>query len=156
MTKIVRALWLAERRVCMRVCKHGCDVKVYCFSRANHASTNLKTLLSWQLDKFTHCPFPFRLKLVTSLQKCSVDFFRLSWHFKRQKSLFLESIFLAKQELITVMVIIIIKYRLWRQLCGDRNSFLVAILFGQVRGEGTGALIRKGLGWTLIRGRRLF
>ena len=23
-TKIVRALWLAERRVCMRVCKHGC------------------------------------------------------------------------------------------------------------------------------------
>ena len=23
-TKIVPALWLAERRVCMRVCKHGC------------------------------------------------------------------------------------------------------------------------------------
>ena len=23
-TKIVRALWLAERRVCMRVCKHTC------------------------------------------------------------------------------------------------------------------------------------
>ena len=23
-TKIVRALWLAERRVCMRVCKHAC------------------------------------------------------------------------------------------------------------------------------------
>ena len=22
--KIVHALWLAERRVCMRVCKHGC------------------------------------------------------------------------------------------------------------------------------------
>ena len=40
-TKIVRALWLAERRVCMRVCKHGCDF-MFCFSRANHASTNLK------------------------------------------------------------------------------------------------------------------
>ena len=25
--KIVHALWLAERRVCLRVCKHGCDVK---------------------------------------------------------------------------------------------------------------------------------
>ena len=25
-TKIVRTLWLAERRVCMRVCKHGCHV----------------------------------------------------------------------------------------------------------------------------------
>ena len=23
-TKIVRTLWLAERRGCMRVCKHGC------------------------------------------------------------------------------------------------------------------------------------
>ena len=46
--KIVRALWLAERRVCMRVCKHGCDVKMFCFSRANHASTNLKKDLSWK------------------------------------------------------------------------------------------------------------
>ena len=25
-TKIVRTLWLAERRACMRVCNHGCDV----------------------------------------------------------------------------------------------------------------------------------
>ena len=27
-SKIVRALWLAERSVCMRVCKHGCRVKI--------------------------------------------------------------------------------------------------------------------------------
>ena len=45
-TKIVRALSLTERRVCMRVCKHGCDIKMFCFSRANHASTNLKKVLS--------------------------------------------------------------------------------------------------------------
>ena len=32
-SKIARALWLAERRVCMRVRKHGCDVKMFCFSR---------------------------------------------------------------------------------------------------------------------------
>ena len=25
-TKIVRTLWLAERRACMKVCNHGCDV----------------------------------------------------------------------------------------------------------------------------------
>ena len=46
-----------ERRVCMRVCKHGCDVKIFCFSRANHISTNLKKFLSSKLDKvtlFTH------------------------------------------------------------------------------------------------------
>ena len=33
-TKIVRALRLAERSVCMRVCKHGCGVKLFGFSRA--------------------------------------------------------------------------------------------------------------------------
>ena len=52
-TKIVSELWLAERSVCMRVCKHGCDVKMFCFSKANHASTNLKKFLSSKLDKFT-------------------------------------------------------------------------------------------------------
>ena len=30
----------------MRVCKHGCDVKMFCFSRANHASANLKKFSS--------------------------------------------------------------------------------------------------------------
>ena len=33
-TKIVRALRLAERSVCMRVCKHGCGVRLFGFSRA--------------------------------------------------------------------------------------------------------------------------
>ena len=55
-TKIVRALWLAERRVCRTVCKHGCDVKMLCFSRANHASTNFKKkneFKTWQFTLFT-------------------------------------------------------------------------------------------------------
>ena len=52
-TKIVHVLWLAKRSVCMRVCKHGCGVKMFCFSRANHASTNLKKFSSSKLDKFT-------------------------------------------------------------------------------------------------------
>ena len=30
-SKIASALWLAERCVCMRVRKHGCDVKMFCF-----------------------------------------------------------------------------------------------------------------------------
>ena len=80
-TKIVRVLWLAKRRVCMRASKHGCDVKMFCFTSANHASANLKTFLSWKLDKFTNCPFPFRLKLVKSLQKCCVNFFLLKLTF---------------------------------------------------------------------------
>ena len=58
MTKIVRALWLAKRSVCMRVCKHGCGVKMFCFSRANHVIKHeFKKFLSSKLDKttlFTH------------------------------------------------------------------------------------------------------
>ena len=34
--KLSRIQW----SVCMRVCKHGCAVKMFCFSRANYASTN--------------------------------------------------------------------------------------------------------------------
>ena len=37
----------------MRVCKHGCDVKMFCFSRDNHASTNLKKFSSTKRVKFT-------------------------------------------------------------------------------------------------------
>ena len=52
-TKIVCTPWLAERSIRMRVCKHGCDVKMFCFSRTNHGSTNLKKYLSSKLDEFT-------------------------------------------------------------------------------------------------------
>ena len=75
-TKIVCTLWLAERRVCMRVCKHGCDVKMFCFSCANHASTNLKKVLSWKTRQIYFIyPFPCRLKLEKSLETCCVNFF---------------------------------------------------------------------------------
>ena len=52
-TKIVRALLLVERSVCMRVRQHCCGVKMFYFSRANHASTNLKKFSSSKHDKFT-------------------------------------------------------------------------------------------------------
>ena len=87
--KIVRELWLAERRVCMRVCKHGCGVKMFCFSRANHASTNLKKFSSSKLDKFTLFTHSFVGWNLENLYKQAVSiFFRLSWHFKREKSVF--------------------------------------------------------------------
>ena len=84
----------------MRVCKHGCDVKMFCFSRANHASTNLKKVLSWKTRQvYFIYPFPRRLKLGKSLETCCVNFFRLSWHFKQEKPIFWKASFLAKQRL---------------------------------------------------------
>ena len=41
-TKIVCILSLAERLIHMRVCKHGCEVKMFCCARGNHTSRNLK------------------------------------------------------------------------------------------------------------------
>ena len=87
-TKIVCVLWLVERSVCMRVCKHGCGVKMFCFLRANHAGRNLTKFSSSKLDKFTlftHSFVGWNLEIVT--KKVS-GFFRLSWHFKREKSVF--------------------------------------------------------------------
>ena len=37
----------------MRVCIHGCGVKMFCFLLANLASMNLKKFSSSKLDKFT-------------------------------------------------------------------------------------------------------
>ena len=93
-TKIVRALWLAERSVCMRVCKHGCGVKLFGFSRANHASTNLKKFSSSKLDKFTLFTHSFVGWNLENRYKEGVSiFFRLSWHFKREKSVFWKASF---------------------------------------------------------------
>ena len=93
-TKTVRAHWLAERSVCMRVCKHGCGVKLFGFSRANHVSTNLKTFSSSKLDKFTLFTHSFVGWNLENRYKEGVSIFlRLSWHFKREKSVFWKASF---------------------------------------------------------------
>ena len=93
-TKIVRALWLAERSVCMRVCKHGWGVKMFCFSRANHASTNLKFFSSSKLDKFSLFTHSFVGWNLENRYKEGVSIFlRLSWHFMREKPVFWKASF---------------------------------------------------------------
>ena len=59
---------------------------MFCYSRANHASTNLKMLSSSKLDKFSL----FTQSFVgwKSLQRKCHFFFRLSWHFRREKFVF--------------------------------------------------------------------
>ena len=82
-TKIVHALWLAERSVCMRVCQHGCDVKMFCFqvliTQARiwksfwvQNSTSLLYLSipssaeTWKIVTNKLCQFCFRAKSKTS------------------------------------------------------------------------------------------
>ena len=93
-TKIVCALWLAKRSVCMRVCKHGCGVKLFGFSHANHASTNLKKFSSSKLDKFTLFTHSFvGWNMENRYKEGESIFLRLSWHFKREKSVFCKAFF---------------------------------------------------------------
>ena len=54
----------------MRVCKHGCGVKMFCLSRANHASMNLKKVFKFKTRQvYFIYPFLRRLKLGKSLKK---------------------------------------------------------------------------------------
>ena len=93
-TKIVRTLWLAESTVCMRVFKHGCGVKLFGFSRANHASKNLKKFSSSKLDKFTLFTHSFvGWNMENRYKEGESIFLRLSWHFKREKSVFCKTSF---------------------------------------------------------------
>ena len=76
-TNIERALWLAERRVCTRVCKHGCDVKMFCFSRANHASTSLKKFFGWNSTRLLYLPVPLSGETWKIFTNTCVNFFPL-------------------------------------------------------------------------------
>ena len=103
LSKIVRVLWLAERSVCMRVCKHGCGFKMFCFSRDSHASTNLKKFSSSKLHKFTLFTHYFVGWNLENRCKEGVSiFFRLSWHFQARKVRILESIFLQNKNWLRV------------------------------------------------------
>ena len=105
-TKIVRALWLAERSVCMRVCKHGCSIKMLCFSRANHESTKLKKFSSLKLDKFTLFTHSFVGWDLKNRYKEGVSiFFRLCWYFKREKSVFSKASFLQIKDWLRVQAL---------------------------------------------------
>ena len=95
-TKIVCALWLAESCVCRRVCKHnGCGVKMFCFSHANHAIARIgKSFQVHNSTSLLYLPIPSSAetwKIVT--KKVCQFFFRLSWHFKREKSVFWKASF---------------------------------------------------------------
>ena len=90
-TKIVRALWLAERSVCMRVCKHGCGVKLFAFRALITQARSFVKFKTRQV--YFIYPFLRRLKLGKSLQRKCVNFFRLNWHFKRKKSVFWKTSF---------------------------------------------------------------
>ena len=64
-----------ECLICMRVCKHGCDVKMFCFSCANHASMNLKKVFMFKTQQvYFIYPFLHQLKLGKSLQTSCVNF----------------------------------------------------------------------------------
>ena len=79
-TKMVRVPWLAERSVCTRVCKHGCDVtKMFCFLRANHTSTNLKNFFSLKLNKFTLFTHSLVGWILENLYKQAVSIFFFVW-----------------------------------------------------------------------------
>ena len=81
------------------ICKHGCGFKLFGFSRANHASSNLKKFSSSKLDKFTlfaHSLVGWNMEN-RNMENHYIEgesiFLRLNWHFKREKSVFCKASF---------------------------------------------------------------
>ena len=76
----------------MRVCKHSCDVKMF-----------WRRFFSWKLDKFTlltHSLIGWNLE---NLYEHAVSiFWCLSWHFKREKSIFWKASFLQNKNCLPV------------------------------------------------------
>ena len=80
----------------MRVCKHGCGVKLFGFSRAYHTSTNLKKFSSSKLDKVTLFTHSFVGRNIENRYKEGESIFlRLS--LKARKIRILQSIFLQNK-----------------------------------------------------------
>ena len=102
-SKIVRALWLAERRVCMGVCKHVWDVKMFCFSRVLIRKAQIWKC-SWVEISISllYLPIPLSVETWKIFTKHALSiFFSLKLTFQVRQICNLESLFLAKQELIT-------------------------------------------------------
>ena len=71
----------------MSVCKHGCGVKMFCFSCANHARDEFEKVFEFKTRQvYFICPFLRQVKLGKSLQKKCVNF-------KREKSVFWKASF---------------------------------------------------------------
>ena len=102
-TNIVSALWLAERSVCMTVCKHGLwqqDVSLFAWkhkSEKGFESKNSSSLLylpisssaeTWKIFRNMQCQF----------------FLRYSWHFKREKLVFWKASSLQNKDWLRVQV----------------------------------------------------
>ena len=93
-TKIVRALWLAERNVCMRVRKHGCDVRCFAFRALIITQARIwKRFSDQNLTSLLYLPFLRWLKIFTN-ELCQLFSLKL-------KNPYFGKHLLAKQELIT-------------------------------------------------------
>ena len=97
-TKIVHALWLAERSVCMRVCKHGCDIRCFAFRALITQARIWKSFSDQNSTSLLIFPHSFISWNLENLFKQAVStFFRLSWHFKWEKSVFWKAPFCKKR-----------------------------------------------------------
>ena len=93
-TKIVCALWLAERSVAGEFVNMAVASRCFAFRALITQARIWKKFSSSKLDKFTLFTYSFVGWNLENRYKESVSiFFRLSWHFKREKSVFWKASF---------------------------------------------------------------
>ena len=99
--KIVCALWLAERRVCMRVCKHGSDVKMFAFSALVTQARIWKSFWVQNSTRLLYLPIPSSAETWKIFTNKLCQFFFAKADILSEKIPYFGKHLFAKQELIT-------------------------------------------------------
>ena len=90
--------WPRGMFACMSSCKHGCDVKTFCFLRVNLTSTNLKRFWVESATSLLYLPIPSLVETWKIITKHAVSIlFLVNWHFKQEKSVFWKASFFVKK-----------------------------------------------------------
>ena len=93
--KIERALLLAERSVCVRVCKHGCGVKMFAFRALITQGRIWKGFRVQNSTSLLYLPIP------PSVETWKIFTKKMCHFFSPKKNPYFEQHLFAKQELIT-------------------------------------------------------
>ena len=115
----------------MREWNHGCDIKIFCFSHANHASTNLKKFLSSKLYKVTLFTHSFVGWNLGNLYKQAVSIFFAKADILSEKNPYFGKHLFAKQELISVQEFV---HKTGKNFCFNQchNKEFLSIFLGKI------------------------
>ena len=118
----------------MRVCKRGCDVKMFCFSRANQVSTNLEKFLSQNSTRLLYLPIPSSAETWKIFTNKLCRFFFAKADILSEKNPYFGKHLFAKQGLITRARLRVQDFGTGKNFCFNHchNKEFLSVFLGKV------------------------